>query len=87
MITRRWIFPALVAGLFVQTAHANTMRCGQHVINTGDHRDTVLEYCGSPSEQISDREWIYDFGPTHLLRVIEFNLNDHVQEITERDRR
>ncbi len=75
----------MIGALFLpQSASANSMRCGMHVIESGGRHGPgkyeVLKKCGDPTERMGDT-WIYDrpdgtvilrFDPIGLLTRISY---------------
>ena len=57
-------------------------RCGQHLIDVGDQREDVLEYCGEPTSQ-SGYTWIYDRGPTQFKILVHFEPDGTVNRIED----
>lgn len=50
---RMWIISGL-ALLGAASAHADSMRCGSYLVNTGDSQSRVLEVCGEPQRAWDD---------------------------------
>jgi len=78
------IFMLTIGGVVISIpSMANTMRCGNLLIETGDSKVKVLTRCGEPllKEIISGsvgssspkiEEWTYDMGPGQFLRILTF---------------
>jgi hypothetical protein len=76
----------LVAAFTLTPAGADSMRCGQHLVGTGDRMFQVRELCGEPDIKVLlssaytvefgflpyDEEWQYNFGPQNLMRFLRF---------------
>ena len=53
----RWqkgMLAAVLVGLSLTTANADSMRCGSYLVNTGDSQSRVLELCGEPQQAWQD---------------------------------
>lgn len=50
----QWILMAALTLLGITTAHADSMRCGKYLVNTGDSQSRVLELCGEPQRAWQD---------------------------------
>ena len=68
--------------LAVSTAAADdSFRCGQHLIDVGDAREKVLEYCGEP---ITREGWTWTYQKEGRLRVlIHFEADGTVGRVQE----
>jgi hypothetical protein len=65
-------------------AHADGMRCGQRLANTGETLGEVRGKCGPPTSAERHVEynqdgtgtavdtWVYDRGPHDLIRILKF---------------
>ena len=47
-------FIAALTLMGAATANADSMRCGRHLVNTGDSQSRVLELCGEPQRAWQD---------------------------------
>ena len=70
---------ALVWSMSGATARADSLRCGQRIINVGERMGEVLLKCGPPTFRdrfYSDaryvEEWTYNLGPHDFIRVLTF---------------
>jgi len=71
--------------LAITTANADdSFRCGSHIIDVGDPREDVLEYCGKPTME-EGWTWTYDRGSEEMRRVIHFDADGTVARIHEGD--
>lgn len=72
----------LVAG-FMQTASAGSMRCGTHIISSGQNNSPgqyeVLKRCGEPDARQGDT-WIYEKSSS-VTKQIRFDRNGRILEI------
>ena len=68
--------------LVALTAAADdSFRCGQHIIDVGDAREKVLEYCGEPNTQ---EGWTWTYQKSEQLSVlIHFEADGTVGRIEE----
>jgi hypothetical protein len=73
---------SLIMLLLAYTAHAETFRCGTHIIDRSMSADEILEACGEPSSRQPD-EWVYDRGPGELAMRIHFYADGRVDHIVE----
>lgn len=87
------------AALALTAPPAAALRCGSQLVGAGDSIVHVLNACGEPAYRddwqfyypylaasglTSGREtWYYNFGPSRLLYVLEFNRGRLQQERTE----
>jgi hypothetical protein len=72
---------------FLMIASANageSFRCGSHIIDVGDDRETVLEHCGQPTTE-EGWTWTYDRGPEKLKVLVHFDADGSVNRIEEGD--
>ncbi len=46
--------------------------CGERIIDDGEQKVMVLEYCGEPTDREGD-QWIYDQGDQRFLIVVHFD--------------
>jgi hypothetical protein len=71
---------ALVAAILLNDARASTLRCGTHVIRTGDTKLEVLEKCGEPKlkEVVSGaderlvEQWFYRESSRQFTNILTF---------------
>jgi len=62
----------------------DSFRCGSHIIDVGDPREDVLEYCGKPTIE-EGWTWTYERGSEELRMVIHFDADGTVARIHEGD--
>ena len=79
------LITALALTLFlVGTAGAASMRCGGHIISSGQRhamgKYEVLKRCGEPTER-SGNTWIYD-EPGKMRRVLRFGADGMLSDIS-----
>jgi hypothetical protein len=46
--------------------------CGERIIDDGEQKALVLEYCGEPTDR-EGNQWIYDQGAQRFLIVVHFD--------------
>jgi hypothetical protein len=77
----------LSAVVLLAAPSASAMQCGSAVVGPGDHQQTVLDRCGAPSSVTQRyvgvvqpnggvgyrviEQWLYNFGPSQLMRLLE----------------
>jgi hypothetical protein len=64
---------------------AESIRCGENVIEVGDSVVTVMEKCGTPTHK-DGTVWFYDLGPGESIKVFHME-NEQVDSMEEMDRR
>ncbi|HFD12959.1 MAG TPA: DUF2845 domain-containing protein [Crenotrichaceae bacterium] len=70
----KWIF--ILCGLFLLVSEtAQALRCDRHVINRGDHKTRVLQYCGEPGFVEQKTEYL-DTGIRTESRANEITIQD-----------
>lgn len=76
----------LVAAFALPPAGADSLRCGGHLVGTGDRMFLVRKLCGEPDIKVVlnsvytirfgflpyDEEWQYNFGPQKFMRFLRF---------------
>jgi hypothetical protein len=84
MIKRLLPFGLLMLTLDGEEAAAETMRCGEHIVQRGFTFFEVLERCGKPDLQYdwdhryvpgveaNVTEWVYEQGSNKFRRVLRF---------------
>lgn len=83
-ITNAVLRYCLALSLLASTAAADgSYRCGQHIIEVGDGREKVLEYCGEPNAK-EGWTWIYQKGEQLIVRI-HFEADGTVGRIEEGD--
>lgn len=74
---------AATAVLFATTATATSMRCGSHIISSGQRhamgKYEVLKRCGEPTVR-QGNTWIYD-EPGKMRRVLRFGADGMLSDI------
>lgn len=81
----KWIIASMlfVGAALPQPAHAESMRCGTHIISTSERQGTgkyeVLKKCGEPSERYGNT-WVYN-QPGGVRRTVVFSTDGRVQRI------
>jgi hypothetical protein len=71
---------ALILGVSIAAAD-DSFRCGQHIIDVGDAREKVLEYCGQPTTR---EGWTWTYEKEERLSVlIHFEADGTVGRIEE----
>ena len=71
---------ALILAASTATAD-DSFRCGQHIMDIGDAREKVLEYCGEPTTR---EGWTWTYKKEGRLGVIiHFEANGTVGRIEE----
>ena len=79
------IFFSSIFFLVIAAANADELfRCGSHIVEIGNNRETVLEYCGQPTTE-DGWTWIYDRGPEKFKVLVHFGANGAVNKIEEGD--
>jgi Protein of unknown function (DUF2845) len=84
--------PAALCLIAAQHAWADTMRCGNKLVEVGDSQAAVQALCGAPATvqqgiqakgtaQVPVETWTYNRGPNQLLVTIRF-VNGQVVAIT-----
>ena len=79
------ITSVVVCAFASNSALANSMRCGTHLITGGDPRSSpgkyeVLRRCGEPNDRYGDT-WIYKSrGATHVLRFTSEGQLHYIQK-------
>lgn len=77
----------LLTASAIPLANADSLRCGRHLVGTGDRMFLVRELCGEPDIKVVlhsvytarfgflpyDEEWQYNFGPQKLMRFLRFH--------------
>lgn len=90
LIFERALYPG-IAALFTAffsppVGAADSLRCGGHLVETGDPMFLVRDLCGEPDIAVElssvytdrfgylpyDEEWQYNFGPQKLMRFLRF---------------
>jgi hypothetical protein len=82
----QWILMAALTLLGITTAHADSMRCGKYLVNTGDSQSRVLDICGEPQsarqdgfiEQAAlcnDKRCIYYMETRRIIPVYKWDYN------------
>lgn len=79
----RWTAPVLVllwCSLVPVAAAGDNMRCGTHLVRSGDTKFEVLRRCGEPelkeivsgADEPRVEQWYYDRGARQFPRVLTF---------------
>jgi len=69
---------ALITLLCSFAASADAMRCGSHLIHSGDTRSAVRDLCGEPAD-VTTRSILR--RPTYYLHGSQYSFGDNVVEI------
>ena len=77
---------SLLTGLVLASTAAlgDSFYCGTHIIDEGDSKAKVEEYCGQPTSQSYDH-WVYDRGETEFTITLHFDADGNVDQIVETD--
>jgi len=75
----RVLIVLLVGGLGMQQASADSLQCGDDLIDVGANVYDLLQRCGEPSAREGD-QWIYDQGSGDLKMIVRVS-EDLVQSI------
>lgn len=77
---------SLLTGLVLASTAAlgGSFYCGAHIIEEGDSKAKVEEYCGQPTSQSDDR-WVYDRGEDKFTITLYFDAEGNVDQIEESD--
>ncbi len=78
------IASAFLSLFALQSASANSIRCGTHIITAGD-RDSpgqyeVLKRCGEPKARYGNT-WIYQKGASSVTNVLRFSSDGQLYAI------
>ena len=77
---------ALLAMVHVSTAVADTMACGQHMIQSGEteplEKQEVAQKCGEPTTK-DGNDWVYERDGENT-KILHFNDNGGLESISER---
>lgn len=80
---RLCLLTALGTGLFATGVQGDSMRCGSHIISTGQRdgigKYEVLKRCGEPTERRGN-VWIYD-EPGKPRRALRFGADGALTDI------
>ena len=76
----------LLIGLVLASTAAlgDSFYCGTHIIEEGDSKAKVEEYCGQPTSQSYDH-WVYDRGENKFTITLHFDADGTVERIEETD--
>lgn len=73
----------LLAAAFAQSASASSLRCGTHIISSGQSNSPgqyeVLKRCGEPDARQGDT-WIYERSSS-VVKQVRFDRNGRIIEI------
>lgn len=77
MSRRRWSFGFLIVMVFslLFGGKALAFYCGGRLVSEGDSKAEVEAKCGEPASKETrskGEEWVYDFGPRSLVRILTF---------------
>jgi len=77
---------SLLTGLVLASTAAlgDSFYCGTHIIEEGDSKVKVEEYCGQPTSQSYD-QWVYDRGENKFTITLHFGADGTVDQIEETD--
>lgn len=73
-------FAVLLCAILPGTVGADNMRCGTHLVRSGDTKLEVLRHCGEPdlrevvsgADEPKTEQWYYERGSRQFPRVLTF---------------